>query len=71
MKKYAVLNSSNIVENVIIANSLNVAETVTGCNCVFVTPEDVTCDLGKLYSGGVFIDPPAEEEPAAEEAPPA
>lgn len=62
MKKYAVLNSSNIVDNVIIANSLEIAETVTGCNCVFVTAEDDTCGIGKLYSGGVFIDPPAEEE---------
>ena len=61
MKKYAVLNSSNIVDNVIIANSLEIAETVTGCNCVFVTTEDDTCGIGKLYSGGVFIDPPVEE----------
>jgi hypothetical protein len=62
MKKYAVLNASNLVENVIVANSLEVAERVTGCNCVFVTPEDATCQIGKLYSGGVFIDPPVEEE---------
>jgi hypothetical protein len=65
VKKYAVLNSSNIVDNVIIANSLEIAETVTGCNCVFVTPDDNTCDIGKLYSGGTFIDPPVEEETPA------
>ena len=63
MKRYAVLKSNNIVDNIIIAGSLNVAEEVTGCNCVFVTPEDETCEIGKLYSGGVFIDPPAEENP--------
>jgi glycerol-3-phosphate cytidylyltransferase-like family protein len=63
MKKYAVLNSNNIVDNVILASSLDVAETVTACTCVFVTAEDDTCNIGKLYSGGVFIDPPAEEIP--------
>jgi len=64
MKKYAVLDSSNLVNNIIIANSLDIAETVTGCNCIFITPEDDTCAIGKLYSGGVFIDPPVEEIPA-------
>jgi hypothetical protein len=62
MKKYAVLNSNSIVNNLIIANSLELAETVTGCICVFVTQEDETAAIGKLYSGGVFIDPPVEEE---------
>jgi len=61
MKKYAVLDSSNIVSNLIVANSLEIAETVTGSNCVFVALEDGTCEIGKLYSGGVFIDPPTEE----------
>lgn len=65
MKKYAVLDNSNIVTNLIIANSLELAETVTGCICVFVTSEDETCAIGKLYSGGVFIDPPVEEETPA------
>lgn len=65
MKKYAVLDSNSIVNNLIIANSLELAETVTGYNCVFVTPEDETCAIGKLYSGGVFIDPPVEEETPA------
>ena len=61
MARYAVLNNENAVVNLILADSLNVAETVTGCTCVFVTPEDETCAIGKLYSGGVFIDPTVEE----------
>ena len=65
MKRYAVLDSNNIVINLIVANSLEIAEQVTGCVCIFITSEDATCEIGKLYSGGVFIDPPVEEETPA------
>jgi hypothetical protein len=65
MKKYAVLNSDNVVNNIIIANSLEIAEQVTGSICIFVASDDNTCKIGQLYSGGVFIDPPVEEETPA------
>lgn len=68
MKRYAVLNSDSIVSNLIIAKSLQSAEEVTGCVCIFITSEDVTCEIGKLYSGGAFIDPPVDEEVVAPEA---
>ena len=63
MKKYAVLNSSNIGVNLIIAESLEAAEKITSQNCVFISNDDTQFELGKLYSGGIFIDPPAEEIP--------
>lgn len=63
MKKYAVLDNGNIAVNLIIAESLEVAERVTSSTCVFVSDDDTQFALGKLYSGGVFIDPPAEEIP--------
>jgi hypothetical protein len=64
MKKYAVIDSDNIVYNIVIADSLDVAEKVTGSNCIFISPENDTCNIGKLYSDGSFIDPEEEETPA-------
>jgi hypothetical protein len=63
MKKYAVLDINNIAINAIIAESLEVAEKVTSSNCIFISTENIDFQIGKLYSGGVFIDPPVEETP--------
>ena len=63
MKKYAVLNVDNMVTNIVVADSLESAEKVTSCNCVFVDNENVPLNIGKLYSNGEFIDPPVEETP--------
>ena len=60
MKKYAVLNSDNVVYNIIVAGSLEAAEQATGSNCVAITP-GTFCDMGKFYSDGAFIDVPEEE----------
>jgi hypothetical protein len=60
MKKYAVLNSDNVVYNIIVAGSLETAEQATGSNCVAI-PVGTFCDMGKFYSNGAFIDVPAEE----------
>jgi hypothetical protein len=65
MKTYAVLDSSNIVTNLIIADTLAIAEQVTSCSCVLVT-SNVFVDLGYEYSNGVFSDPSAEETPTEE-----
>ena len=62
MKTYAVLDTNNLVTNVIIASSLSVAEQVTSCNCVFVTQETGNAQIGFSYIDGVFKEPMLEEE---------
>jgi hypothetical protein len=56
MKTYAVLNSSSIVENLIVASSLEMAETVTGANCVHVAL-GLQANIGDIYSDGSFSTP--------------
>lgn len=63
MKRYAVLTMENIVENVIVADSLEIAESVTASNCVLITNSTGTPHIGLSYSDGVF------EQPAVEPAP--
>ena len=58
MKRYAVLNSESIIENVIVASSLEVAESVTGSSCVYV-PAGSNAVIGDLYEGS-FPTTPAE-----------
>jgi hypothetical protein len=62
MKKYAVLNDQGIVDNIIIAGSLEAAESATSSYCILV-PLGTSIDLGYTYSDGVFS-APAEETPA-------
>ena len=64
MKKYAVLNSDSEVVNIIIAASLDIAESVTSSYCVLI-PLGTHVDLGFLYSGGEFSAPPLTEEQEA------
>lgn len=62
MKTYAVLNG-NVVENVIIASSLEIAESITSSTCIFVTPETGNPYIGLSYADGVFEQPtPIEPE---------
>jgi len=67
MKKYAVLNDDSQVINIIVAGSLDVAESVTGSYCILI-PLGVFVDIGYSYADGVFTAPvvetPAEETPA-------
>jgi hypothetical protein len=51
--KYAVLDSSGIVTNIIIAASLQIAVTVTSQNCVVAT----SCSIGDYWDGSSFIKP--------------
>lgn len=65
MKRYASLTEDNKVSNVVVAPSLDVAETVTYSTCVLVTEATGSAHIGLGYSGGVFEQPePIVEEPA-------
>lgn len=67
MKTYAVLDSDGKVTNIIVASSLEIAESVTSCYCALV-PLGAYVDMGYSYADGVFTAPvvetPAEETPA-------
>ena len=62
MKKYAVLTDQGIVDNIIIAGSLEAAENATSSYCVLV-PLGTSVDMGYIYSDGAFS-APTEETPA-------
>jgi len=62
MKKYAVLTDQGIVNNIIVAGSLEAAESATSSYCVLV-PIGTFVDLGYTYSDGAFS-APTEETPA-------
>ena len=66
MKKYASLTEDNKVSNIVVANSLDIAETVTYSPCILVTEATGNPHIGLGYSGGVFEQPVAEEAPAEE-----
>ena len=65
MKKYAVLDNNSKVINIIVAASLDIAETVTSSYCALV-PLGTFADLGYTYSDGVFTAPAVEETPTEE-----
>ena len=62
MKNYAVLDRDSKVTNIIVASSLEVAESVTSSYCVLV-PLGTTVDMGYSYADGAFS-APEEETPA-------
>jgi len=67
MKTYAVLDDNSKVVNVIVAASLDIAETVTSSFCALI-PLGTSVDIGYSYADGTFTAPveeaPAEETPA-------
>ena len=68
MKNYAVLDRNFVITNIIVASSLEVAESVTSSYCVLVPPQTYV-NIGWSYIDGVFVDPnptetPEEETPA-------
>lgn len=65
MTKYAVIKE-NIVDNLIIANTLEDAELVTNANCIEYTDENPAC-IGWTWDGTNFI-PPLVEEPIEDPA---
>jgi hypothetical protein len=60
MKNYAVLDRNSLVTNIIVAASLEIAESVTSSDCVLV-PNGTYVTIGCSYSDGVFTDPNAPE----------
>jgi hypothetical protein len=62
MATFAVIND-NIVENVIVADTKEIAEQVTGKECVEYTDEN-PAGIGWTYADGVFTAPVVEETPA-------
>jgi len=67
MKKYAVLDDSSKVVNIIVAASLDIAELVSSSYCVLI-PLGTFVDVGYTYADSTFTAPevetPAEETPA-------
>ena len=64
MPKFTVLNN-NVVENIIVADTLEIAQEVTGKTCVQLPSNSFIVNLGDLYDGTFFIpdrNVPAEEE---------
>jgi hypothetical protein len=57
---FAVINNG-IVENCIIADSLDIAQEVTGLTCVEYTNEN-TPSIGYLYDNGIFTNPNPQVE---------
>ena len=64
MKTYAVLTSQSVVNNIVIASSLDAAESATSSFCVLI-PLGTFVDLGYTYADGAFsapvVETPAEE----------
>ena len=67
MKRYAVLDKDLRVDNIIVAASLDIAESVSSSYCVLI-PLETFVDIGYIYADGAFTAPvvenPAEETPA-------
>jgi hypothetical protein len=59
MANYAVLNGNN-VENIIVADSLEIAETVTQKTCVEYDDSN-PAGIGWTYNGANFVAPTPEE----------
>ena len=56
MKKYAVLDNNAQVVNIIVAASLDIAETVTSSYCVLI-PLGTFVEIGYTYVDGAFSAP--------------
>ena len=56
MKKYAVLDNNLQVVNIIVAGSLDIAETVTSSYCVLI-PLETFVEIGYTYVDGAFSAP--------------
>jgi hypothetical protein len=55
MPKFAVLNDRNIVDNIIIADTLKLAEEATGMTCIPFPNKDYVIFQGDTYNGTTFV----------------
>lgn len=55
MATFAVINNG-IVENCIVADSLTIAQDITGLTCIEYT-SDTEVSVGYLYENGIFTNP--------------
>jgi hypothetical protein len=65
MKTYAVLDSNSQVVNIIVAASLDIAESVTSSYCVLI-PLGTFVEIGYTYADNAFTAPIVEETPTEE-----
>ena len=63
MGRYAVLDSGNIVSNVIVSQSLSIAESITQASCVLETDSTGPAIIGYIYNNGTFSEVQPEPEP--------
>lgn len=56
MKTYAVIEN-NLVANIIVADSLELAEKVTSSVCVYITEATGNAHVGLKYENGTFEQP--------------
>jgi hypothetical protein len=65
MKKHALVNSENIVENVILWDGSSEWTAPQGKTLIDV--ENVMCGIGWIHSNGTFTEPPTQvDQPVAE-----
>jgi len=55
MQRYALINSLNIVENLIIWDGVSEWNPPIDMTCVNV--ETIDCDIGSIYNGSTFVKP--------------
>ena len=66
MKNFAVIDENGLVVNIIVADSKEIAESVTGLTCI---ENDETLGLrGMVYSDGTFTAPLPEPRPITDSA---
>lgn len=66
MKRYAIVNLDNIVENIIVWDEATQWTPPEGR--IMVNVEDVLCDMGWKYENSVFTNPnPVLEEPSVDQ----
>ena len=54
MPRFAVLTAENTVENYVVADTLEIAEEVTGATCVLLSLKTAWPWLGDLWNGTEF-----------------
>ena len=54
MPKFAVLSTNNIVNNIIVADTLQIAQEATGLTCIQFPDKDFVTWIGDTYNGTTF-----------------